>query len=1623
MKSSIILSFLFTILLSAQTTPVITEQPKDQTVGVGGTAIFTCNFTGPTNKGYQWWKVGGSKVIDSEGISGATTNQLTISNVSLADNGSQYLCETKDLDFYPQTGSWVNTEIATLSIQLAPTMTLTSNDLQSVNEGESYLITWNSENIQKVKITIKEFMVNDGLFILEDSLMNTGSYNFLIENRFAASTYEMKIKDINSDVEITDIFSINKINYWEQVFSSTEVLNEIVVLDKNTILLSGDNMGYRSLDGGKTWISDENLIGRNLQFINRNIGWIKAVEPNNLIKKTTDGGLTWTNINTMDIGDLNIYFQDEMIVWGLYRPYTSGRNHLFNSVDGGITWTSKEFSNNYSFNKIYFVDSLSGFIVGTKYKSLDVWNSLLLKTNDGGDSWIDSTLSPKRYIEEIGGYVQMEDNVILSDIVFSDKTNGFAVGTNGSNDLVNVGLYFKTTDGGKTWNLGDVRNYFGYQSDMLRYHYFNSVTMIDSNIVWITGHPVAATDGPLVYNSNSGGKNWFNKHISSPKGVSISFSMLTNEYGFCLVKEMNNTYSVQRIDLMTNLAITPVITEQPKDQTVGVGGTAIFTCNFTGPTNKGYQWWKVGGSKVIDSEGISGATTNQLTISNVSLADNGSQYLCETKDLDFYPQAGSWVNSEVATLTIEQEPKIEITYPTGGTTWKMGETYTINWESENVDSVKIELLNDGVADKDPSTEIIETCYPSNGSYTFILNPSFNYETVGRIKLSDLNSNYYVISKQFRIEYQTTWQLKQTFENELFDIFFLNDRIGFLIEGNSLLKTTNSGKNWRKISSVNGTHIQFINESTGWIVGGNGSIQKSIDGGYSWFNQSSPTNEDLSKVFFLDKMNGWAFATNTLINTKNGGEDWTEIPLPDYSPPEFIKNFYDFSILNTNTFYLIGAHYDYAQAEALLIKTIDGGKNWSRINFDVTSRLLESSSICFLDSNIGFVSGTERTINDIWSEARLYKTTNGGQDWERIGIPYQDGVSHLTDSFILNETNYWLSVKYADLPIIYSSDKIFRINDFGIWINPIGIKKLFFTSPEHGWAITPDHIAYPPHVTQLNNLLEYGSSHSYQNLWKANLTVMNNNDVIKLEYGESSEASDGIDTLLNEVELPPPPPLGTFDVRFKLLNNIPSLVDIRNSSETEIIWELQFQPSSSGYPITFTWDSESPPFGSFFLSDVITGSIVNIDMKQQDSYTLTNESINKLQIVYKEENQSTIKNNSEWDLISIPLQADNMEVASLLPESNSSAFMFEGSYKSRENLENGVGYWVKFNNSDTTNIYGQEIVAPIPVKSGWNIIGAYNEEIPVSDLSTTPAGIISSSIYGFENGYFIADKLEAGNGYWVKATQAGEIIFSSSASLGKKANKLELSSDPQISFNIVANDGVSDSLLLTFGLDSLATNGYDPHLGEEELPPLPPIGVFDVRLELPDTLITTYSDIRLLAPACYEHIVNYQLGDSSEGLTLSWTLPEGVTLKITDLFGGTVFNESFESGESSFTITNTNVNNAKITICYTDIILSNSDIEDIPTVFSLSQNYPNPFNPNTKIRFGIPKESKVTLIIYNILGQEVRRLVNQQLKAGYHEVDLNISNYSSGIYFYRIQATPNGGQAGAFVETKKMILLK
>jgi len=114
------------------------------------------------------------------------------------------------------------------------------------------------------------------------------------------------------------------------------------------------------------------------------------------------------------------------------------------------------------------------------------------------------------------------------------------------------------------------------------------------------------------------------------------------------------------------------------------------------------------------------------------------------------------------------------------------------------------------------------------------------------------------------------------------------------------------------------------------------------------------------------------------------------------------------------------------------------------------------------------------------------------------------------------------------------------------------------------------------------------------------------------------------------------------------------------------------------------------------------------------------------------------------------------------------------------------------------------------------------------------------------------------------------------------------------------------------------------------------------------------------------------------------------------------------------------NNDNVTIKYTQLVGINPISSKIPDDFNLYSNYPNPFNPSTKIKFSIPEKSYTQLKIFNSLGDEIKTLLNEELKPGVYELYFIDNKLSSGVYFYKLTAV---SYKNNFVKTMKMILLK
>jgi hypothetical protein len=259
---------------------------------------------------------------------------------------------------------------------------------------------------------------------------------------------------------------------------------------------------------------------------------------------------------------------------------------------------------------------------------------------------------------------------------------------------------------------------------------------------------------------------------------------------------------------------------------------------------------------------------------------------------------------------------------------------------------------------------------------------------------------------------------------------------------------------------------------------------------------------------------------------------------------------------------------------------------------------------------------------------------------------------------------------------------------------------------------------------------------------------------------------------------------------------------------------------------------------------------------------------------------------------------------------------------------------------------------------------------------------------------------------VKSSAAGAFLYLPPAA-GAPAGKAAPSPLAQLN-TLTVKDASGNSTTLYFG--GVEKGQLD--VAMYEMPPVPPAGAFDARFETADAgyMVQTHEKGALTG----EFPVRVQ--SAVYPLTVSWTIVSDAGYRLNDGLGSKVFGAKELRGTGSMVIRNSSVNRLVVGI----------GGEALPTEYALMQNYPNPFNPSTTIKFALPEPSRVTVEIYNLLGQRVNTLVSEQMGAGYHEVQWNGTTSAgqlvgSGIYFARFNA--NGVDGKSFSDVRKLMLMK
>ncbi|RCK73121.1 MAG: Pectate lyase precursor [Ignavibacteriae bacterium] len=372
----------------------------------------------------------------------------------------------------------------------------------------------------------------------------------------------------------------------------------------------------------------------------------------------------------------------------------------------------------------------------------------------------------------------------------------------------------------------------------------------------------------------------------------------------------------------------------------------------------------------------------------------------------------------------------------------------------------------------------------------------------------------------------------------------------------------------------------------------------------------------------------------------------------------------------------------------------------------------------------------------------------------------------------------------------------------------------------------------------------------------------------------------------------------------------------------------------------------------------------------------------------------------WNLISLPVIVANNQRGVLFPNSISDAYYFDNGYLSSDTLGIGIGYWLKFANHGIINLSGELLTTnQISVEPGWNLIGTISIPVSVSSVSINGSANFLSSFYGYNNGYFVADTLYPGKAYWIKVSDFGQIVIGNSLKSGiiqKMEENIELNF-----IKFTDNDGNNQKLY--FGIENDVVDG-----DYFELPPLPPRGAFDIRFKS-NNKVELYSK-------------HFKQTREIPILLNTISYPVIIDNKLSE-------NENFEYylvvDRQTYQI-----RPSERLILYNEpeyVALKIVSKSEIPNSFIIKDNYPNPFNSTTKIEIGLPEESKLSIEIFNFLGQKIADIAKGTYSRGYHTFSWNGraedgAELGSGIYLYRVNAKLiSTGKTVS--EIKKMILLK
>jgi photosystem II stability/assembly factor-like uncharacterized protein len=557
-------------------------------------------------------------------------------------------------------------------------------------------------------------------------------------------------------------------------------------------------------------------------FTSENIGY--AVGNYGTVLRTIDGGTNWNILNTNTTKDLNgIFFNNSN-----YGFVVGDSGIIITTIDSGINWTTLSSGTNADLYSIYFTDSLHGYSCGS--------NGKIIKTSNGGNQWNGCT-----------------SNVTtkLFSIDFPTKNTGYIVGGGGTTG--GKGFVLKSKNGGDDWKI---------ITDSLDESFY-STDFIDS----LTGY--AAGNFSYIVKTDDGGKNWIESdnpnslHIRSIKFINSQIGYTCDVYG-SIMKTENGGQSWANLNSKTeNRLFSLNSINGSKICVVGGGGTILVSDTY------GNNFLNIQNGTTKELNTIQKVDESHIYIVGdetiIQTNDGGKSWDTQTIPQLAYCKSAFFINSSVGyALTYEGIFKTtnsglnwDLIYDSSKSDW-WNNIYMVN---DSLGFVvggglspggshwgRLLKTNDGTHWTEqicPSLYSLNKTYFKNNTKGYILGPE------GELYSSDDAGN--------------TWSLiPLSIPNDLWDMTFTNENIGFILgngSGNIILKTIDAGLNWNPVyldySDQNAFQtFYFFDSLNGYVVGSNGEIINTNDGGISWSTQKSFTNNPLRSILLVNDSSGY-----------------------------------------------------------------------------------------------------------------------------------------------------------------------------------------------------------------------------------------------------------------------------------------------------------------------------------------------------------------------------------------------------------------------------------------------------------------------------------------------------------------------------------------------------------------------------------------------------------------------------------------------------------------------------------------------------------------------------------------------------------------------------------------------